>query len=516
MKIRPFTVNDEVDVNRQTYLQNFIPVDSWEPTDPNDQIIKPCRGAVWLPITQLFNITDPTKENLNLFILSTKRCYNGEIMRLHISRYLNYFEKFYDQDHELVYMMGKIKCNIDLIPGYTKEQFKYDIERMILSDSICMKAVLMNSDNYDLHLDEKKYKNEKNPSLIYSDRHAKIILWMSLLMNMVIPLATHFIYVKKVAHSNEFLIWVFNSILSLTDVEIINKLYETSSSNVNRSSKKHERLWNRQDIRGEDPVTHSLESIQNIILNIMPKYNYLNNVISFNYTSINRNIYYKVVGIEYEYDYISLSSSIRDSDNNSVFDKYESFTAKTNEGLFLLNKCAAEDTLNKIEIMYGPFSDDEINFYMKRLENEKGNVINEFQKTLVFNLFYKYFGDSQSINNINKIGYIKLVIAASRLLKAYNLIIMPYIVSGKIIRLQHKKNKKKKEQLKLESTPYFQAIRERYKSEKIEQYLVELMATIVASKFQIIDYEDPSIDGQIKEFTSDIIYNELAMYVMLI
>ena len=42
--------------------------------------------------------------------------------------------------------------------------------------------------------------------------------------------------------------------------------------------------------------------------------------------------------------------------------------------------------------MYGPFSDEEIDFYMKRLENESGNVINEFQKTLVFNLFYKYFG----------------------------------------------------------------------------------------------------------------------------
>lgn len=285
--IRPFTVEGQQQPRDKSTW--FVPVDQWEPSDPMDQIFKPCKGAVWLPVTQFFGINDPTKDNLNLFVLSTKRCYNGDIMREHISKYLNYFEKYYDQDLELAMAVSKIKCNIDLIPGYTKEQFKYDIERLILSDSICMKAVLMNNDNYALHLDEKKYKNEKNPSLIYSDRHAKIILWMSLLMNMVIPLATHFIYINKIPNANEFLLWVFNSILNLTDVDIYNKFYETSSSNVNRSSKKHERLWNRQDIRGKDPVTHSLESVQNIILNIMPKYSYEKNIISFNYTSINKN-----------------------------------------------------------------------------------------------------------------------------------------------------------------------------------------------------------------------------------
>lgn len=297
--IRPFTVEGQQQPrDRSTW---FVPVDQWEPSDPMDQIFKPCKGAVWLPVTQFFGIMDPTKDNLNLFVLSTKRCYNGDIMREHISKYLNYFEKYYDQDLELAMAVSKIKCNIDLIPGYTKEQFKYDIERLILSDSICMKAVLMNNDNYALHLDEKKYKNEKNPSLIYSDRHAKIILWMSLLMNMVIPLATHFIYINKIPNANEFLLWIFNSILNLTDVDIYNKFYETSSSNVNRSSKKHERLWNRQDIRGKDPVTHSLESVQNIILNIMPKYSYEKNIISFNYTSINKNIYFQITGIESDY-----------------------------------------------------------------------------------------------------------------------------------------------------------------------------------------------------------------------
>lgn len=290
---------------------DFVPVDIWKPSSEEDIIFKPGRGSIRIPVTSLFQITDPSKESLDIFILSSKRCYNGDIVKCHISKYMNYFEKYYDTDHELLWMIARIKCNIDLIPSYTKEQFRYDIDRLILSESICMKAIRMNCDNYGLKLDEKKYKNEKNPSLIYSDRHAKIILWMSLLMNMIIPLATHFIYINKIVNANEFLLWIFDSIISMTDVDIYNKFYETSSSNVNRSAKKHERLWNKQDIRGKDTVTHSIESVQNIILNIMPKYTYDKNIISFNYTSINMNVHYQVTGIELTYMLLYIRNDVQ-------------------------------------------------------------------------------------------------------------------------------------------------------------------------------------------------------------
>ena len=312
-KVKPFTIYDQPQRDISDW---FVPVDQWKCEDPRDMIFSPGRGAIFLPVTDVLGINDPTKSNLNVFILSTKRCYNGDIMRQHVTQYLNYFEKFYDKDHQLVAVMSWIKSRIDLIESYTKEQLRNDIDRFILCDSICMKAVMMNEDNYTLHLDEKKYKNEKNPSLIYSDRHAKIILWMSLLMNMVIPLATHFIYIKKLNNANEFLLWIFDSILSMTDVDIHNKFYETSSSNVNRSTKKHERLWSRQDIRGKDPITHSLESVQNIILNIMPKYSYDKNIISFNYTSINKNIYYQVTGIEYDYVFQHISNDMLNNSSN--------------------------------------------------------------------------------------------------------------------------------------------------------------------------------------------------------
>lgn len=509
---RPFTFGDEPARDISSW---FIPVDEWVMSE-EDRFIKVGKGCIYYPVRQLFGITDPTKENLDYFIIANKRCYNGDIMRTHMDQYINYFEKFYDLDHELLYMTARIKCSIDLIPSYTVNQFRYDVERLILSPSILSKAMLMNEDNYMLHLDDKKYKYEKNNALIYTDRHAKTIMWMSLLMNFIIPLSVHMVYVKNISNVNDFLMWMYEPILNLTSIDIINKLYETSSSNVNRSVKRNERLWVKQDIRGKDPVTHSIESDQTIILNIMPKYNYNSNIISFNYTSINKNTILQVVGIRYEYDYIPLSSSIRDSDNNSVFDKYESYTTKTNEGLFLMNKVAAEDTMKKIELLYGPFSDEEVNHYMNKLDDGTGNIMNDFQNTLVFNLFYKYFGDTVCINNINKIAYVKLIIAAKRLLMANNMVIMPYIISSRIVKLQHKKSINKKELVRLENVAAFQKLKEKYNSEKIEAYILEIMATIVASKFQFIDFYDKELDGQIREFTADNIYDEVSEYISMI
>lgn len=230
--------------NNEDYNKNFIDVDLWEP-NPEDEIFKTCKGVLVLPVSQFFGISETT--NLDYFILSTKRCYNGKDMRVHLPKYMNYFEKFYDQDKELLLALFKIKYLIDFSDDYSEEMFMYDVERYILSQSLQNKAHVMNEQNYKLDLDSKKYKNDKNPSLTYKDKHAKILMWMSLLMNMIIPVVTHFIYVKKIEDTNGFLLKVFDIIIQMSDVDIYNKLYETSISNVYKNAKSHSILWEMQD-----------------------------------------------------------------------------------------------------------------------------------------------------------------------------------------------------------------------------------------------------------------------------
>jgi len=203
-------------------------------------------------------------------------------------------------------------------------------------------------------------------------------------------------------------------------------------------------------------------------------------------------------------------------DQNSEFDKFESYLVKSDEGLYLQNKVNCEETMKTIEMIFGPFKDEEIAFYMKNLSEDGKIIINGFHKDLIFNLFYKYFGDPVSIKAINREDYIKLMIAAKRTLHANNMVILPYVISSRINRLVSRKSLNKKELTKLTTSPFYNKIMEKYQNAKIEKYILSIIATILSSEFQIIDYDDEELNGIIIETIPDIICEEILMYVSLV
>ena len=270
--------------------QEHIPlVDSWVP-NPEDVIFKHTKGAMILPVSDFYGV-EPSA-NFDCFVLSTKRCYNSDEVRNHCSLYLNYFEKYFDPEHELLMIYYRLKYYIDYVPNYDKRTFISDLNRLMFSPNMLAKVRNMNNANYSLNL---TYKNKNNPGLQYTDRHGAILMEISLLMNMVIPLSTHYIYVNRIQTVKDFLLEVYDNIFSLyPDVDIYSKLYETAISNVNHSADKNSVLWAMQGIRTINPTTHSLSTVENIILQIIPKYSYDKNIICFNYESIMRNIKYQV------------------------------------------------------------------------------------------------------------------------------------------------------------------------------------------------------------------------------
>lgn len=266
-----------------------IPVDEWQP-NPEDCYFKHTKGAIILPVSEFYGVEQ--NNNFDCFILSTKRCYNSDEVRNHCTKYLNYFEKFYDTEHELLQIYYYFKYMIDCEPRYSKDIFLADLDRYIFGNTILAKARAMNIANYQLNL---TYKNKANPGLQYTDKHGAILMEISLLMNMVIPLATHYIYRNKITTVKDFLLEVYDRIFNLyPKVDIYNKLYETAASNITHSADKNSVLWTMQGIRSINTTTHSLSTVENIILQIMPKYTYDKNIICFNYESIMRNIRYQV------------------------------------------------------------------------------------------------------------------------------------------------------------------------------------------------------------------------------
>ena len=167
-------------------------------------------------------------------------------------------------------------------------------------------------------------------------------------------------------------------------------------------------------------------------------------------------------------------------------------------------------------MIYGPFDQDEINYYIKALSADEKPVINGFQKDLIFYLFYKYFGDPVSIKAINQEDYVKLMIAAKRILEVNGMTLLPYIISSKVNRLVTRKNMNKKELVKLESSPFYTSVKNKYRNDKLEKQILSIIAVILSSEFQIIDFYDKELDGKKIDIIPEYICEEVLMYISLI
>jgi hypothetical protein len=172
-------------------------------------------------------------------------------------------------------------------------------------------------------------------------------------------------------------------------------------------------------------------------------------------------------------------------------------------------------------LKYGPFEEEEINFYKKRLTQNNRPVINSFQLELVGYLFFKDFGDQISINAINQIDYIKLLIAAKRILINSGLVILPYIISSKVIRVATRKSINKKETIKITNGDNWNQILAKYNNPKLEQRIFEMIGKVNSSTFEIIEYDlknhcPSERDGVQVPICSDLIDEELSFFILMI
>ena len=471
------------------------------------------------PVSEYYNSDD---EQFNYFSLSHKRSYNGDKIRHHLTLYLNCFENFYDKDNELIAIYANIKYMMDYEQSYSKQDFLDDLMKYIfLNPSIAYKVQMMNDDNFIKS--KSSYRNTINPALQYDDKHVKMMMELCLFTNIIIPLATHFIYVNNIDEANSFILEIIDIILHRYNVDIYNKLFETSYSIVSKSAFREDTgLWNKQDIRGKNATTHALDSVDNILLNLMPRYAYNNNIVFFNLSSIRKTTSLQVVDVGYECDYIPLSSSNRDEDGCSEYDKYESTLTRRSESLLIQTQASSEETMKQIEMKYGPFDPDEIDYYRLRLKmNETGSIVNSFQEMLISNLFYKFFIDPEVAKIINEIDYVKLIIASKKLLLGANLTILPHIISGKVERLATRNSVNKRELLKLEQSENFKKLEKRYKNQNIVKLILSIIGTILCSDFSSINYKNRDPESlpdktKIPANIPEIVMEEVITYSLLV
>lgn len=189
---------------------------------------------------------------------------------------------------------------------------------------------------------------------------------------------------------------------------------------------------------------------------------------------------------------------------------------KQNEALYLQNKINCQETMRFIEDKYGPFDNTEIDLVMNTaLQDSTGNpIINGFQKQLIFDMFYKYFKDRQSILAINRRQYAKLIIICKRMLLSKNMIMLPYILSGKVEKLVSRKSINKKELMYMDNIPAYKALLEEYSNHDISKDIKSIIATIISSEFSIVD-TDPEIHGRKIDVIPQMIIGEVLTFIQM-
>ena len=501
--------------------ENSIPpVDRWVP-NPEDIIFRGLRGKqIMAPLAKILTNDDEDMLMFDSFILSVKKCYSSEEKVDHFTQYLNYFEKYYDSDHELLAIYARMKFMIDTDDAglYTKQQFMADIKRDILFSTFARKVKAMNEDNFIIHI--KRNKKDGNV-LQYSNRHLSALMEIGLFQIILIPLLTHYAYMKKIQNIDAYLM-EFYEILIIDmhpDIDILTKLSETANSRIIQDMSKNSGSWDKQYIRSKNKFTYNIEIVWAIISQIIPKAIYEMNILNLIYVSIKGNITNKIIRAKYEYSFNQLSSDRNegdDDDDNSEFDKFESHLSKKNEALLMHNQVNFHSTMKQIEERFGPFSKEEIEYYKVELSKGRKSPIVPHQKILVCYLFYKWFGDPSALGSIDLTSYIKLIIAAKRILAANNLHTMEAILSGKFVKVIKRVNMNKKELQKITSSSTYEAVAAIYHNEKITNLLIAMLATIVSSKFQIIDFENKENTGLPFVPQQELLNEEFLIYASLI
>lgn len=535
-------MNDNI-TNRENIFEFFkgpnswTQIDNWVPVLDKDVIFKTLKNVISLPVSNFYGVKpNPILDN---FIITPKRCYNTKEVRQHICHYMNYFEKYYDTDHELLMIYYRIKYLIDFgmidMNGntyqYELDNFLSDIQRYVLSENMYRKVWKMDLENYICL--EKQYKNKSNEALQYTDTHCKYLMQISIFQNMLIPLISHFCYSKKIINAStidEIFYTVYNWLFEryidkdkmeangLKCADIYNKLYETSNTTMMKNYKSNQQLWNMSEIRGMEPTINSLDAANTIILQVIPKYKFNSNIVMYNFTAVNNTAKFNVSDIAYEFDYKSLSSSKRDGeDNTSQFDKYESYMIRNNEADWLQTQVNMKMTMDIIINQYGKVSQEEIEFYKFELSKGGKPVLNNFQMKLISLMFNKKFGDTISIKNINQEQYITLMVIAKRILLSQGMILLPYIISGRITRLITRNSINKRETTKLETSELYPMIQKKYNYEqKTMDMVLSTVATILSSDFEIVDYNKPNLNGCKIILNSDILIDEILNFIIMI
>ena len=183
-----------------------------------------------------------------------------------ITKYINFFMKFYDPENEMLMAYFKIKYAIDKQKMFTEENPEQLIDliyELLFTPSIVQKINKLVEDNYldDIEVTEdgKKYdKKEKKhlESLEFTNQHIKILLRISFGIKCISPIMFHYISLNviKLDKDSDMIYNFYKRLFDIFSdgVNMYNKLFVYVKAKVLESKSHNNPIFEQRNILGND------------------------------------------------------------------------------------------------------------------------------------------------------------------------------------------------------------------------------------------------------------------------
>lgn len=173
-------------------------INSWKPT--KKEILVSYDGSIF--IMHFDKMFKPNVGIYNKFFIK-KSSYAKQLEV--ITKYINFFLNFYDEDREMALAYLKIKYALDKEKRFNEENPNQLIDliyELLFTESIVKKISDMVEDNYldDIESSEKYVGKDKKylESLEFTNQHVKILLKISFGMKCISPILFHYISINVI------------------------------------------------------------------------------------------------------------------------------------------------------------------------------------------------------------------------------------------------------------------------------------------------------------------------------
>jgi hypothetical protein len=391
-----------------------------------------------------------------------------------------------------IYKYFCIKFNIDN-KKYDEKHYSYFINAVVnLFDFDILNEIRKYvKDNYksDRNIAEQEDNEFKIPGITFLDYHIKILFVISCMTHFVIPLCLEYIRSYRNISANILLIEAFLSLFPIAQtydtqrlapidenerpVDIYQKLYSFVEHRVKQTFKSDAAMWDRQSFLGINYKTTIEDTVNKLITNIIPEYQFEGNIIFLNIAVIIRSIHDYTFRKKDPYNikcFVDADPNTQNDDNNIVTEaeQFDSYSSTNDELTIIIRHTFAQDTVNKILARKGiVINPDEFKFYLDASKNISVQNIHEFQQFCIFSTYYRYFGGTENMYGVNLEQWITLMLGICDILRSNGIPELCKYVTG--VRNKHYIQKKEarlsRQQLYLDPT-YNHIINSKYKSIK--------------------------------------------------